>query len=256
MHEFVNDAEIKLRGYGVEIESWSTELGYGMIECAANALPPLQAADAAARFKLGFKELAKRHGLVATFIAKWSMTESGSSGHLHQSLLRDGENAFAGGEMDTLSETGRHYLGGLIDTRARSCRRSARRTSTRTAGRAPSCGRRPTPAGAGTTARRPSARSRSTRRRRGSSTAGRAPTSTRTCRSRPASTPACAASRRRSSRPRRRSARPTPTSRSRASRSRWRRPPTRSRARSSPASGTATTTSTTTSPRAAPRRGT
>ncbi len=118
MHEFVNDAEIKLRGYGVEIESWSTELGYGMIECAANALPPLQAADAAARFKLGFKELAKRHGLVATFIAKWSMTESGSSGHLHQSLLKDGENAFAGGKMDSLSETGRHYLGGLIDTAA------------------------------------------------------------------------------------------------------------------------------------------
>ncbi len=115
MREFVAEADVLLRDYGVAIESWSTELGYGNIECATNALPPLEAADVAARFKVGFKALAKRHGLVASFIAKWSMQESGSSGHLHQSLLRDGRNAFAGGEMDTLSETGRHYLGGLIE---------------------------------------------------------------------------------------------------------------------------------------------
>ena len=67
-----------------------------------------------ARLKLALKELAKRHGLVASFIAKWDMAQSGSSGHLHQSLTRDGRNAFWGGEMDTLSETGRHFLGGLI----------------------------------------------------------------------------------------------------------------------------------------------
>jgi glutamine synthetase len=114
MHEFVAEAEMMMRDYGVAIESWSTELGYGNIECALGALPPLEAADAAARFKVGLKALAKRFGLIATFIAKWDMTQSGSSGHLHQSLLRDGRNAFAGGAMDTLSETGRHYLGGLI----------------------------------------------------------------------------------------------------------------------------------------------
>lgn len=114
IHEFVAETEIMMRDYGVSIETWSTELGYGNIECATNALPPLQAADAAARFKVGLKALAKRHGLIATFMAKWDMTQSGCSGHLHQSLLRDGRNAFAGGTMDTLSDTGRHYLGGLI----------------------------------------------------------------------------------------------------------------------------------------------
>ncbi len=114
IREFVAEAEVMMRAYGVSIETWSTELGYGNIECAINALPPLQAADAAARFKVGLKALAKRHGLIATFMAKWDMTQSGCSGHLHQSLLRDGRNAFAGGTMDTLSETGRHYLGGLI----------------------------------------------------------------------------------------------------------------------------------------------
>ncbi len=114
MHDFIADCDEKLRGYGVDLEVWSTELGFGMIETATTPLPPLQAADAAARLKLGLKEIARRHGLVATFMAKWDMTSSGSSGHVHQSLLRDGRNAFWGGEMDTLSETGRHYLGGLI----------------------------------------------------------------------------------------------------------------------------------------------
>jgi glutamine synthetase len=114
VREFMAEADALLRGYGVELEAWSTELGYGMIECATAPLPPLAAADAGARFKVAAKELAKRHGLLATFIAKWDMTQSGSPGHLHQSLLRDGRNVFWGGEMDTLSETGRHYLGGFI----------------------------------------------------------------------------------------------------------------------------------------------
>jgi len=114
MHGFVAQADELLRGYGVEIEAWSTELGYGMIECALAPLPPLAAADAAARFKLAGKELAKRHGLIASFIAKWDMAQSGSSGHLHQSLQQDGRNVFWGGEQDSLSETGRHYLGGLL----------------------------------------------------------------------------------------------------------------------------------------------
>ena len=107
LHDFVAEADALLHDYGVEVEAWSTELGYGMIECAIAPLPPLAAADAAARFKLACKELAKRHGLIATFIAKWDMNQSGSSGHLHQSLSRDGQNTFWGGDQDTLSETGR-----------------------------------------------------------------------------------------------------------------------------------------------------
>lgn len=113
LHGVLADMDDMLRAYGVTVESWSTELGYGMIEAATAPLPPVAAADTAARFKLALKELAKRHGLVATFIAKWDMAQSGSSGHVHQSLLRGGENAFAAG-TDELTETGRHYLGGLV----------------------------------------------------------------------------------------------------------------------------------------------
>jgi glutamine synthetase len=103
-----------LRGFGIEMEAWSTELGRGMVECATPPLPPVAAADLAARAKLAIKEVARGLGLIATFIAKWDMAQSGSSGHLHQSLARDGENAFWAGGPDVLSITGRHYLGGLV----------------------------------------------------------------------------------------------------------------------------------------------
>ena len=109
----VLDLDEQLASYGVPIDAWSTELGYGMFEYAIGPLPPLAAADAAARAKLAVKELAKRSGLVATFIAKWDTSQSGSSGHLHQSLQRDGANVFWAGAADTLSDTARHYLGGL-----------------------------------------------------------------------------------------------------------------------------------------------
>jgi glutamine synthetase len=110
---FIAELTRFLEAYGCPIEAISTELGYGMIELAIGPAPPLEAADRAARLKLGCKEMARRHGLLASFIAKWDIGQSGSSGHVHQSLFRDGRNAFWRGPGE-LSETGRHYLGGLV----------------------------------------------------------------------------------------------------------------------------------------------
>jgi glutamine synthetase len=114
---FVDALYTDMPAYGVPIEAISTELGYGMIEVALACLPPLEAADAAARFKLGCKELAQRHGFIASFIAKWDMGQSGSSGHLHCSLLRDGENALWAG-LGEVGELGSHALAGLMSTAA------------------------------------------------------------------------------------------------------------------------------------------
>ncbi|MDH3728959.1 MAG: glutamine synthetase family protein, partial [Myxococcales bacterium] len=55
-------------------------------------------------------------GYSVTFMAKWNPDLPGSSGHLHQSLWDAGGqiNLFAAAGSDTLSETGLHYLGGLV----------------------------------------------------------------------------------------------------------------------------------------------
>jgi glutamine synthetase len=114
---FANAMFELMEPYGVPLGAISTELGYGMVEIAVSPLPPLEAADAAARLKLGCKEVARRHGLIASFIAKWDMGQSGSSGHVHCSLVREDTNALWAGprELDGLA---RAALGGLLSTAA------------------------------------------------------------------------------------------------------------------------------------------
>lgn len=117
MSAFVHDLFEGMDAYGAPIESLHTELGYGVIEVALKHAPPLEAADRAARFKLGIKEIAARHGLVPTFMAKWKEDEPGSSGHIHQSLWSGDTNAFfsaAGRVSDTLAS----YVEGLLSTAA------------------------------------------------------------------------------------------------------------------------------------------
>jgi glutamine synthetase len=112
---FADELFRDMAGYGVPIESMTTELGYGMLEVAIAPLAPLEAADAAARFKLGCKELARQHGLIACFVAKVDMEQSGSSGHVHFSVLRDGQPCMRDG-LGQLSDVGRRCVGGLAAT--------------------------------------------------------------------------------------------------------------------------------------------
>src|ERR1700677_4255131 len=61
------------------------------------------------------KQLATRLGYAVTFMAKYSHDLPGSSGHLHQSLWKDGKNAFYDASAaGHLSATARHCLGGQI----------------------------------------------------------------------------------------------------------------------------------------------
>lgn len=112
--EFAADLEESMRAYGVPIESMLTEIGAGMLEVALAPAPALEAADRAARFKVGCREIARRHGLLPTFMAKPNMREQGSSGHIHQSLHDGNGDALWGGEPNTLSPVGMNYAAGLM----------------------------------------------------------------------------------------------------------------------------------------------
>jgi glutamine synthetase len=77
------------------IESLHTETGPGVLEAALTYCEALEAADRAALFKTFAKVLAQRHGLMATFMAKWSNSVPGQSGHLHISLRKtNGDSVF------------------------------------------------------------------------------------------------------------------------------------------------------------------
>jgi glutamine synthetase len=105
-----------MAAFGIPIEGLHTETGPGVYEVAIEYdHDPIRAADKAALFKTGMKQLATRLGYAVTFMAKFSHTLPGSSGHLHQSLWKDGKNAFfddAG--PGRLSATARHYVGGQV----------------------------------------------------------------------------------------------------------------------------------------------
>lgn len=85
-----------LEQLGVELGAVHTEAGPGLLEVNIAARHGLRAADDAALLKLAVKEVAASLGLRASFLAKTVAGEEGSSGHVHLSCWRDGENAFAG----------------------------------------------------------------------------------------------------------------------------------------------------------------
>jgi glutamine synthetase len=85
-----------LQALGIELGALHTEAGPGLLELNVAARPGLAAADDAAFLKLAVKEVAASLGLTASFLAKTVPGEEGSSGHVHLSLWRDGENVFAG----------------------------------------------------------------------------------------------------------------------------------------------------------------
>jgi glutamine synthetase len=113
LRELSSELVVALRDYGAGLATFQTEWGRGAIEVALEPAPPLEAADRAARLRLGIKELCAKHGFVPTFMAKWNAEQPGSSGHLHQSAWREGEPAFWRGP-DGRSEELEHYLEGLL----------------------------------------------------------------------------------------------------------------------------------------------
>lgn len=83
---FYHDLFDKLADFDIPLEGLHTETGPGVYEAAITHDEVVRAADKAVLFKTAVREIAYRHGLVATFMAKWNADLPGCSGHIHQSL--------------------------------------------------------------------------------------------------------------------------------------------------------------------------
>jgi glutamine synthetase len=102
---------------GVPIEFSKGEAGRGQHEINVTYGRALEVADRHLVFKNGVKEIADQCGRAATFMAKWSMAEVGSSCHIHASmwdattgapLMADATNP------GDLSAVGRQFVAGLL----------------------------------------------------------------------------------------------------------------------------------------------
>ena len=83
---FFHDLFDLLKKFDIPLEGLHTETGPGVYEAAIMYSGILEAADRAVLFKSGVKEIGYRHGVLPTFMAKFSENLPGCSGHVHQSL--------------------------------------------------------------------------------------------------------------------------------------------------------------------------
>lgn len=113
--DYFNDLFTLLNEFDIPIEGIHTETGPGVYEAAIKYSGILEAADRAVLFKSSVKEIASRHGITASFMAKWHHDLPGCSGHIHQSLWKDGKNIFADPKSELrISNAMKSYMAGQL----------------------------------------------------------------------------------------------------------------------------------------------
>ncbi|WP_096271285.1 type I glutamate--ammonia ligase [Paucisalibacillus globulus] len=106
---------LTLEEMGFEIEASHHEVAPGQHEIDFKYADAVEAADQIQTFKLVVKNIAKKHGLYATFMPKPLFGVNGSGMHCHQSLFRGKDNAFYDEKDERgLSETAKQYLAGIL----------------------------------------------------------------------------------------------------------------------------------------------
>jgi glutamine synthetase len=106
-----------LMQFNIPVEGLHTETGPGVYEAAIMHDHVIEAADRAVLLKTAVKEIACKHGIMATFMAKWNENLPGCGGHVHQSLWNNdkSENLFYdANDANKMSELQKHYLAGQL----------------------------------------------------------------------------------------------------------------------------------------------
>ena len=106
-----------LKKFSVPLEGIHTETGPGTYEAAICHADITEAADRAVLFKTAVKEIAYKHGIMATFMAKINENLPGCGGHVHQSLWdKIGKKNLFYNEKDKMkmSELMKNYVAGQL----------------------------------------------------------------------------------------------------------------------------------------------
>ena len=116
MHNIRSEMVKTLHEVGIPVEVHHHEVGtagQGEIDMRFDALTAM--ADKVLKYKYVVKNVAWRYGKTVTMMPKPLFMDNGSGMHTHQSIWKDGRNVFYGADSyGLISETGRHYIGGLL----------------------------------------------------------------------------------------------------------------------------------------------
>src|SRR5919199_1455140 len=107
------DTVLALERLGIDVEYSHHEVGPSQHEIDMRYASALKMADDCMTYRITVKEYALKYGWHATFMPKPLFGENGSGMHTHQSLFKDGHNAFFDGDDQYfLSQTGKQFIAG------------------------------------------------------------------------------------------------------------------------------------------------
>ncbi|MGY3212736.1 glutamine synthetase family protein [Mucilaginibacter sp. HD30] len=115
--EFCYDLLNLLTKFDIPVEGFHTETGPGVYEAAIMHSHIMEAADRAVLLKTAVKEIAYKHGIMASFMAKWDENLPGCGGHVHQSLWSCDKTKnlfYDGSDINKMSELHKQYLAGQL----------------------------------------------------------------------------------------------------------------------------------------------
>jgi glutamine synthetase len=109
------DTVLTLEEMGIGVEYSHHEVAPSQHEIDMRYTDALTMADSVMTYRLVVKQVALSHGVYATFMPKPVFGVNGSGMHVHQSLFKDGRNAFHDlSDSYHLSKTARSFLAGLL----------------------------------------------------------------------------------------------------------------------------------------------
>lgn len=112
-HEVVN----ALQFLNIDAEQLHAEAGNGQFEIALRYTTCTNAADNLIYAREVIRAVARKHGLLATFVPKYTLDDIGSGSHVHISLSQNGQNVFAasdGASRHGMSRTGEEFMAGVL----------------------------------------------------------------------------------------------------------------------------------------------
>ncbi|ESQ45170.1 hypothetical protein EUTSA_v10010120mg [Eutrema salsugineum] len=106
-----------LESLNIKVEQFHAESGKGQFEVSLGHTVSSHAADNLVYTREVIRSVARKHGLLATFVPKYDLCDIGSGSHVHLSLWKNGENVFPASDKSSahgMSSIGEEFMAGVL----------------------------------------------------------------------------------------------------------------------------------------------